>query len=168
MYVVAGYNTGLVWTTPPTTYIYWGNADHAYGPASRTPLSAWGAREAVVDDINGDGHADIYLPSYWDGDSGTRLAIFWGSPGGTYSNGAKLELPSHSSLLGGAVADFDHDGFKDVFVPGYHNNITGVDAMPWANQAFSRIYWGSAQGPVSTVFSEWPTRGAWCPAVVGR
>jgi hypothetical protein len=46
--------------------------------------------------------------------------------------------------------------------------VTGADPSPWSNQAFSRIYWGSASGLSPTFFDEWPTRGAWSAMIVGR
>lgn len=165
--IVPGFYAGA-WTTPATTYIYWGNAARTYSAADRTGLTAYGAVEAVVADVDGDGHLEVILPSYFDGNSSTSLSIFWGSSRGTYSNAERLLLPSQGSYQGTAVADFDHDGHMDIFVPAYHNNITGADLDPWANQAYSRIYYGGPQGPSPSSYKEWPTRGAWGPRVVGR
>jgi hypothetical protein len=150
------------------TYIYWGNPEHTYSAANRTALSLRGVLEVLVDDINGDGFKDILLPAQYDGDSLAPSAIFWGTAGGTYADANRLELPGYHVTRGAAIVDFNHDGYKDIFLPGYHNNMTGADTTPWANQSFSRIYWGSATGLRATFFDQWPTRGAWSAAVAGQ
>jgi hypothetical protein len=94
--------------------------------------------------------------------------IMWGSPGGTYTDGNRLELPGYHVTWGATILDFNRDGFKDIFLPGYHNNATGADPTPWAYQAFSRIYWGSGTGLRATFYDQWPTRGAWDALVVGK
>ncbi len=165
--IAAGYYNGA-WTAMATTYIYWGNATNTYGTAGRTSLSLKGVLEVVVDDIDGDGNADILLGSHHDGDSYAPSAVFWGNAAGTYSDLARTELPGYHVTHGIGVADFNHDGKKDVFLPGYHNNISGADLTPWANLAYSRIYWGSETRLSATKFDQWPTRGAWSAAIVGR
>lgn len=165
--IVGGYhNNG--WANVPTTYIYWGNATNTYSAATRTPIGVKGVLRVLVEDINDDGHLDLLLPSQHDGDSLTPSAIIWGTAGGTYNDTNRTELPGYHVTGGAGVADFDHDGYKDVFLPGYHNNMTGADPTPWANLAYSRIYWGSATGLRATFFDEWPTRGAWSAQIVGR
>ncbi len=165
--IAAGYHNAS-WANMATTYIYWGNATNMYSTAGRTSLNLKGALEVVVDDINGDGNADILLGSHHDGDSYAPSAVFWGTAGGTYNDVNRTELPGYHVTHGAGVADFNHDGKKDVFLPGYHNNITGADLAPWSNIAYSRIYWGSATGLSATFFDEWPTRGAWAAAIVGN
>lgn len=165
--IAAGYNNGP-WTAMSTTYIYWGNAANLYSVANRTSLSLKGVLDTIVDDLNADGHLDVLLTSHHDGDSYAPSAVFWGTAGGTYNDTNRTELPGYHVTYGGGVADFNHDGFKDVFLPGFHNNITGADMMPWTNQAFSRIYWGSATGLKATFFDQWPTRGAWSAVIVGN
>jgi hypothetical protein len=166
--IVAGgfHNNG--WANAAPTYVYWGNVAHSYSSASRTSITHKGVLEVVVDDINGDGFKDILLPSQYDGDSLAPSAIMWGTAGGTYTDANRVELPGYHVTRGAAVVDFNHDGYKDVFLPGYHNNTTGADPDPWANQAYSRIYWGSATGLRPTFFDQWPTRGAWGAVVVGK
>ena len=165
--IVAGYhNNG--WANVPSTYIYWGDSTNAYSAATRTAIGVKGVLRMLVDDINGDGHKDLLLPSQHDGDSFTPSAIIWGTPGGTYNDANRTELPGYHVHSGAGIADFNHDGFKDVFLPGFHFNMTGADASPWSNIPYSRIYWGSATGLSATFFDEWPTRGAWSAAIVGR
>jgi hypothetical protein len=165
--IAPGYYAGA-WTSMATSYIYWGDAANTYSSANRTALSLKGALNVVVDDINKDGHPDLLFSAHYDGDSFAPSAVFWGTAGGTYNDTNRTELPGYQVTWGAGVADFNHDGFKDVFLPGYHNNITGADMTPWANQAYSRIYWGSATGLSATFFDEWPTRGAWSAAIVGN
>lgn len=108
------------------------------------------------------------IASNYDGDSYAPSAIFWGGAGGRHSDANRTELGGCNVNYGLSVADFNEDGINDVFVPGYHNNMTGADLMPWANQAYSRIYFGRATGLDPTFFDQWPTRGAWTAVVVGR
>lgn len=165
--IATGYYTG-VWTTAAPTYVYWGNAANTYDATNRTTLTVTGALNVVVDDINADGHLDLLVSAHYDGDSLAPSAIFWGTAAGTYSDTNRLNLPGYQPTFGAGVVDFNHDGFKDVLLPGYHNNMTGADLTPWANQAFTRIYWGSATGLAASSFDQWPTRGAWSAAIVGR
>ena len=165
--IAPGFYAGA-WTTVASSYVYWGNAQSAFSAMNRTTLMMTGARTAIVDDINNDTYKDLLFTAHYDGDSFAPSMIFWGTAGGTFNNTNRLELPGYHVTNGAGVVDFNHDGFKDIFLPGYHNNATGADATPWANESFSRIYWGSATGLSATFFDEWPTRGAWSAAIVGR
>lgn len=165
--VVGGYHD-TAWTNPAPTYIYWGAAQNAYATATRTSITHKGVLEVSVDDINGDGFLDLLLPAQYDGDSLADSAIMWGTAGGTFTDANRTQLAGYHVTRGAAIVDFNHDGYKDIFLPGYHNNTTGADATPWANQAFSRIYWGSATGLRATFYDQWPSRGAWGPTVVGE
>ena len=149
------------------TYIYWGNADGTWGSA-RTSLPASGVLDVVVEDINADDHPDLLLASHYDGDSYSPSVVYWGSEEGAYGTTARTELPGYHVTWGTGVADFNRDGYKDVLIPGYHNNVTGTDMAPWENQAFTRIYWGSSVGVRPGLYDQWPTRGAWSVAIAGK
>jgi hypothetical protein len=166
--IVAGGYYNNAWTNMAATYIYWGNAQNMYTAANRTAIQSRGTLEVIVDDINGDTYKDLLLTGQYDGDSYANSSIMWGTAGATYTDANRLDLPGYHVTNGAAVVDFNHDGFKDVFLPGYHNNTTGADATPWANQAYSRIYWGGASGLRATFYDQWPTRGAWDAVVAGK
>jgi len=162
--IVPGYHNDSVpggWDNMAYTYVYWGNATNNYSAADRTTLSLKGVLNVVPDDIDEDGHIDLLLSSHHDGDSYTASAIFWGGPGGRVSDANRTELFGFQTAWGAAIADLDHDGHKDVFLPGYHNN-------GWGNLSYSRVYWGGALGPRPNYFDEWATRGAWSALIVGR
>ncbi|HEY4181402.1 MAG TPA: FG-GAP-like repeat-containing protein [Kofleriaceae bacterium] len=168
--IVPGYYNGTMggWADMTQSFIYWGNAANVYDNTNRTALSTRGAIMAIVGDVNADGHPDILFPSVYDGDSMANAYLFFGNAGGQYNDANKIQLPDFHTQSGSAIIDFDHDGFMDVFLPGYHWNMTGADADPWSNIPKSRIYWGSATGLRDNNYGEWPSRGAWGPTVVGQ
>ena len=91
-------------------------------------------------DLNRDGHQDLIVGSYADGkthehDLGTT--IFWGSDTGFSHAGAQW-LPGFTPI-GHCVADFDADGYLDLFSPHYHANGTR-ESLPCF------LFWGSADG----------------------
>lgn len=91
-------------------------------------------------DFNGDGWLDILAGSYNDPLSGHRdmgLTIFWGSPNG-YRHSSAQWLPGFSPL-GRTVADFDGDGWLDLFSPQHSGELTREDLA-------CHLYWGSAMG----------------------
>jgi len=91
-------------------------------------------------DLNSDGYLDIIACSYIDnvqGHSDTGVFLFWGSPEG-FRHWNCQWLPGFTTL-GPVVADFDNDGFLDLFCPNYHGELTR-ELIP------SYLYWGGAEG----------------------
>ncbi len=91
-------------------------------------------------DLNGDGWLDIIGCSYADAitrNNDTGATIFWGNPKGFRQWDAQW-LPG-SAPLGPTVADFDGDGFLDLFNPAYHGEFTR-ESLP------CYLYWGGAEG----------------------
>lgn len=92
-------------------------------------------------DLNSNGWLDIIACSYNDiannnhHDMGTH--IFWGSPEG-FNHANSQWLPGFTGL-GPVVADFDDDGYLDIFIPHYHGELSR-DYTP------SYLYWGSKDG----------------------
>jgi hypothetical protein len=91
-------------------------------------------------DLNADGYLDLIVGNYSDEVSGFFDAgntIFWGSKDGFRSWDTQW-LPGYCTLYQ-AVADFDNDGFLDIFCPNYHGQLNR-EKIP------SYLYWGSADG----------------------
>jgi hypothetical protein len=65
------------------------------------------------------------------------MQIFWGADDGFQSANSQW-LPGFTPISP-VVADFDADGFLDIFAPHYHSDLTR-ELLP------NYIYWGSAQG----------------------
>ncbi|MBN2801354.1 MAG: VCBS repeat-containing protein [Deltaproteobacteria bacterium] len=158
--VVLGYYNGA-WSNMVPTYIYWGDGTRNYSSANRTEITSRGILSGTADDIDMDGNIDLLLGSHHDGDYSADSMIFWGQPDGSYDNSHRLSLPGHGIEFGTAVRDFDHDGYKDVFLPGMISGTT------WSNAAYSRVFWGSSLGISASNYDQWFSRGAWSAVVVG-
>lgn len=91
-------------------------------------------------DLNADGFLDLIVGNYLDSVNGYFDAgnfIFWGSTDG-FRNWDTQWLPGYCTLYH-AVADFDGDGFLDIFCPNYHGQLNR-EKIP------SYLYWGSPDG----------------------
>ena len=96
----------------PNSKIYWGD-ETGYSPSNMqilTPGYCYGG--SSVADIDKDSYLDIV---YHRGGYGTNYQkIFWGSESG-YSNSNYSDAGIPLETSGGLIADFDHDGFLDIF-----------------------------------------------------
>ena len=99
---------------------------------------------AVVDletaDLNNDGWLDIVVCCYRDfvnihNDVGSL--IFWGDEKG-FKQWNSQWLPGFTPL-GPVIADWDSDGFLDLFFPFYHGDISREEQPCY-------LFWGSAEG----------------------
>jgi len=118
------------------TYIYWGGPN-GYSVTRRTILPTVGGEDAAIADLNRDGHLDLVVSSYHAGNYRNHPSyIFWGS--------AKGFDPSHMTLLPTLsaslveIADFNKDGWKDIFVA---NHTSGSN-----HRTHSYLYWGGKGG----------------------
>ena len=119
--------------------VFWGSAD-GFSADRTTQLDIPAPIGLETADLNADGHLDLIGGSYADEidkhhDTGTF--IFWGSAKGFQGWNAQW-LPGMTPI-GHVVADFDADGFLDLFSPHYHSELTR-EALP------CYLYWGSAKG----------------------
>ncbi len=104
--------------------------------AENTVVSNW-----VVGDVNNDGLDDVVIGG-WTGVNGkkTRLLIFIQNLDGTLTD-RTLDLVSDNLYDGSNrtfIADFDRDGFNDIWLPGY-NDCAGCAAN-------SVMLWGGSTG----------------------
>jgi hypothetical protein len=119
--------------------VFWGSRD-GFDGERQSLLDVPGAIDLETADLNADGWLDLIACSYMDpvtGHHDTGALIFWGSAGGFKTWNAQ-RLPALTPLAP-VVADFDRDGFLDLFLPAYHGELRR-ELIP------SYLYWGSAEG----------------------
>lgn len=119
--------------------ILWGGPQ-GYAVEREQRLKVSGPLGVDAADFNRDGWLDLVIGSYNDPVSGHRdmgLIIFWGSPTGHRHSNTQW-LPGFSPL-GRTVADFDGDGYLDLFSPQHSGELTREDLA-------CHIYWGSDTG----------------------
>ena len=101
-------------------------------------------------DLNCDSTADLLIPIHYDGAYGADSAIYYGSATGF--SGTNSESMGGSSSLSAQSADFNNDGFMDVFLAGYYDGGYNVDSV---------VYYGSVSGFSSTDTDELPGHGTY-------
>ncbi len=130
---------GFVSYVEDRVHILWGGPK-GFELARQSLLDVPAAISDETADLNADGYLDLIVSSYEDriaGHHDTGLMIFWGSAAGFAQSNAQW-LPG-SSPIGMAVADFDADGYLDLFSPHYLGELTR-EALP------SYLYWGGPDG----------------------
>lgn len=117
--------------------LLWGGPEGFSLERSRQ-LEGYEAEEQAVADLNKDGYLDIVTTNYHAYTTRSLpFFIYWGGPGGSYSESRRSSLPAESSSAL-TVADLNQDGWWDI-VPFSH-----VDRGDHGTGA--HIYWGSAEG----------------------
>ena len=143
-------------TSPPQTdtfaagtYVYWGSA-HGYSIQNRLILPTIGSEDAVVSDLNRDGHLDLVVTSYHAGIKRNHPSyIYWGSPQGIRATNV-TEIPTESAS-GALVADFNEDSWKDLL---FACHTEGTN-----HRTNSFLYWGGASGFSTTRRLLIPSKG---------
>jgi hypothetical protein len=133
-----GYLDLLIPSVSDGLLIYWGS-NSGYDPHKFTHLDGVGTVSEQVADLDGDGYLDIIVCNLLDDKrgiyQGINSQIYWGSAQG-YSPARRSELPSHGAHHA-VVADFNRDGYLDIFVSNYQSEFT--------RSQDSYLYWGNAQ-----------------------
>ena len=98
------------------------------------------SRDIETADFNNDGWLDMVVCSY--ADSATLfhdlgVSLLWGGPDGFKEWNAQW-LPGLTPI-GPVAADFDSDGFLDLFLPNYHSQLTRESLA-------SYLFWGGPNG----------------------
>ena len=119
--------------------IFWGGRD-GFSAQRQAQIPLHNPIDLETADLNADGHLDLIVGSYQDrlsGDHDLGTTIFWGTTQGFQTWNAQW-LPGFTPI-GHCVADFDADGYLDLFSPHYHANGTR-ESLP------CYLYWGAKNG----------------------
>jgi Bacterial Ig-like domain (group 3)/MBG domain (YGX type)/FG-GAP-like repeat len=92
-----------------------GNGDGTFTQQSSTIPVGGGPRGMTSADLNRDGKLDLILADgTWGGLGESAIQLFYGNGDGTFSQATVPDVPSFVAIP--AVADFNGDGFPDIFV----------------------------------------------------
>jgi hypothetical protein len=118
------------------TFIYWGSSQ-GYEASRRQVLPSLGNEDALVADLNGDGHLDLVLTSYHAGETRSHpSSIYWNSPQGF--DASRVTLLQTNSASGVLAADFNRDGHPDL--------LFACHCLEGSHRNDSFLYWGSDAG----------------------
>jgi len=130
-------------------FIYWGSIA-GYRSDRRTELPAIGAEDAAVADLNRDGRLDLVITAYH---GGTRRDfpsyIYWQGPNGF--DAQHVTMLETYSASGAMPADFNADGWPDLFISNHHRN--------GSHRTDSFLYWGGPEGFSTQRRLDLPARG---------
>ena len=121
--------------------VFWGLPD-GFSSEQQLRIPIHSPIDTETADLNGDGQLDLIVGSYQDRLTGAHdlgTTIFWG--GGkerAFRHQNAQWLPGFTPI-GHCVADFDGDGYLDLFSPHYHGNGTRASLPCY-------LYWGAENG----------------------
>lgn len=132
------------------SYIYWGGPS-GFSGSHRSELTTYGAHDAAVVDVNGDGRLDIIFSNYRTDDSRQPPSyIYWGGVDG-FDQARRSLVPARGGA-GMLAADLNRDGHLDLV---FANHVTSRGD----HRLDSMIIWGSANGLHGAKTTEIPNLG---------
>ena len=107
----------------------------------------------AVDDLNGDGLEDVVVGG-WGDTNDAYITIFIQNQDGTLTN--KTSTLISNNVYNGSqkilIADFDNDGKKDIFFPGFNDFARCVNANPCGSQ--SVMLWNNSSSFIRQDFTD--------------
>ncbi len=101
--------------------VYWGSAA-GFAVASRTAFPTTAAYTVEAADLDHDGHLDLIVGSYSDVVAAPPVRVYWGD-GARFASNRVTELAAEDAV-DVCPADFDRNGWVDLFVTRYREGIT--------------------------------------------
>jgi len=140
-------------STSIDSYVYYGSAS-GLTTSNSTALETDGCRDALAEDLDGDGYTDLVFANYYENGVGyaTDSFVYYGSASG-FSELNREELPTQGTL-GVDSGDFDGDGYTDLAFSGYYD----ASSTYWST---SYIYYGTATGYSTSRSDSLSSVGAW-------
>ena len=130
------------------TAVYWGG-EAGFSEDRMLLLDTVGSEDASIADLNGDGRLDLVVSSYHAGVNRRHPSyVFWGAESGLDPDPVLLPTDSASGVM---VADYNRDGFEDIF---FVCHTKGGN-----HRTDSFLYWGSEAGYSAERRLLVPTRG---------
>lgn len=119
--------------------IFYGSA-RGFSSEKKRVIPLVAANDMKTADLNRDGWLDLVVTSHKMADTSFfdfGTTVFWGSPNG-FSQANARQIPGQDGI-GICIADWDLDGWLDIFLPGYHYGHTreGVSG---------NLFWGGSGG----------------------
>ncbi len=127
-----------------TSFIYYGSPK-GFSNDNRIEIEANIPYQNSIADFDKDSWLDVFMASYGTDLSGNRPSVIhWGGPNG-FQDRPYTELHTYGSS-GSESADYDGDGWIDLFVANHRKAGSIVEARPHEHTTSSMLYWGGPDG----------------------